>query len=86
MQTFVRRWTPPDHPTRPCVDNSPVLAYLALGSNLGNRLAHLQAAVDGLQLLPGIRVEGVSSVYESPAVTRGEEQPPYLNAVAAVTI
>jgi 2-amino-4-hydroxy-6-hydroxymethyldihydropteridine diphosphokinase len=58
----------------------PRRALVALGSNLGDRLAHLQAAVDGLAAHPGITVEAVSAVYETDPV--GPEQPDYLNAVA----
>jgi dihydroneopterin aldolase / 2-amino-4-hydroxy-6-hydroxymethyldihydropteridine diphosphokinase len=52
-------------------------AALALGSNLGDRLAHLQAAVD---LLAPI---AVSAVYETAPVG-GPEQGAYLNAVVLV--
>ena len=51
-------------------------AILSLGSNLGDRYAHLRAAVDGLR--PS--VVGVSGVYETPP-WGDVEQPPYLNAV-----
>ena len=57
-----------------------VRAYLGLGSNLGDRLANLQRAVDLLDATPGIRVERTSSVYETDPV--GPPQPDYLNAVA----
>lgn len=57
-------------------------AYLALGSNLGDRLAHLQRAVDGLAATDGITVVAASRVYETDPV--GPEQPDYLNAVVAV--
>jgi dihydroneopterin aldolase/2-amino-4-hydroxy-6-hydroxymethyldihydropteridine diphosphokinase len=49
-------------------------AVLALGSNLGDRLAHLRAAVDLLQ------PDAVSPVYETVALG-GPPQPDYLNAV-----
>jgi 2-amino-4-hydroxy-6-hydroxymethyldihydropteridine diphosphokinase len=49
-------------------------AVLSLGSNLGDRLAHLQGAVD----LVGARA--VSPVYETAPVG-GPAQPDYLNAV-----
>ena len=55
-------------------------AYLALGSNLGDRLAHLQAAVDSLARV--VAVSACSSVYETDPV--GPDQPDYLNAVVAV--
>jgi 2-amino-4-hydroxy-6-hydroxymethyldihydropteridine diphosphokinase len=54
-------------------------AVLALGSNLGDRLAHLQGAVD----LLGAR--HVSPVYETAPVG-GPAQPDYLNAVVLCDI
>jgi 2-amino-4-hydroxy-6-hydroxymethyldihydropteridine diphosphokinase len=57
-------------------------AHLALGSNLDDRLAHLQAAVDALVDAPEVTVIAVSNVYETEPV--GPEQPDYLNAVVAV--
>jgi 2-amino-4-hydroxy-6-hydroxymethyldihydropteridine diphosphokinase len=59
------------------------IAYLGLGSNLGDRLAHLQAAVDGLSATPDVRVVAVSRVYETTPVG-GPPQGDYLNAVVAV--
>ena len=58
-------------------------AYLALGSNLGDRLAHLQSAVDGLDADDDIRLVAVSRVYETAPVG-GPPQDAYLNAVVAV--
>lgn len=49
---------------------------LSIGSNLGDRLAHLQSVVDGL----GDAVRAVSPVYETDA-WGGVEQGPFLNAV-----
>jgi 2-amino-4-hydroxy-6-hydroxymethyldihydropteridine diphosphokinase len=57
-------------------------AYLALGSNLGDRLANLQRAVDLLSGTAGIRVLRSSRVYETDPV--GPPQPDYLNAVIEV--
>jgi 2-amino-4-hydroxy-6-hydroxymethyldihydropteridine diphosphokinase len=50
--------------------------YLALGSNLGDRLANLRAAIDALG--PAVHVLRESSVYETPpwGVT---DQPAFLN-------
>jgi 2-amino-4-hydroxy-6-hydroxymethyldihydropteridine diphosphokinase len=59
------------------------IAYLGLGSNLGDRLAHLQAAVDGLAATAGVRVVALSRVYETAPVG-GPAQGDYLNAVVAV--
>ena len=62
---------------------SELRAYLALGSNLGDRLAHLQFAVDALARVPGVNVVAVSRVYETTPVG-GPPQDPYLNAVVAI--
>ena len=48
---------------------------MALGSNLGDRMAYLRTAVDGFD-----DVDGVSDVYETKPVG-GPEQGPYLNMV-----
>jgi 2-amino-4-hydroxy-6-hydroxymethyldihydropteridine diphosphokinase len=58
-------------------------AYLALGSNIGDRLAHLQSAVDGLGRATAVRVLAISRVYETDPVG-GPEQDAYLNAVVAI--
>ncbi|WP_434581814.1 2-amino-4-hydroxy-6-hydroxymethyldihydropteridine diphosphokinase [Carbonactinospora thermoautotrophica] len=61
----------------------PRRAVLSLGSNLGERLDQLQAAVDALADAPGVRVVAVSPVYETEPVG-GPGQPEYLNAVVVV--
>jgi len=60
---------------------------LALGSNLGDRLANLQGGVDALCTGPGLSRVQVSPVYETAPVG-GPAQPEYLNAVivAATTL
>jgi 2-amino-4-hydroxy-6-hydroxymethyldihydropteridine diphosphokinase len=57
-----------------------VEAYVALGSNLGDREAHLRAAIAALAAHPEIRVEAVSTLYETAPVGP-PPQGPYLNAV-----
>jgi 2-amino-4-hydroxy-6-hydroxymethyldihydropteridine diphosphokinase len=61
----------------------PTRAYLALGSNLGERAAYLQRAVDALAATDGVSVVAVSCVYETDPVG-GPEQGRYLNAVVAI--
>jgi 2-amino-4-hydroxy-6-hydroxymethyldihydropteridine diphosphokinase len=56
---------------------------LGLGSNLGDRAANLRETVARLAAWPGIKVEKVSSVYETAPVGL-TEQPDFLNAVAVV--
>jgi 2-amino-4-hydroxy-6-hydroxymethyldihydropteridine diphosphokinase len=58
-------------------------AYLALGSNLGDREQHLRRAVDALAAEPRVAVGAVSDLYETDPVG-GPEQGPYLNAVVAL--
>ena len=59
------------------------VAFLGLGSNLGDRLTNLQAAVDALQVEPGLRVTASSRVWETVPVG-GPPQPDYLNAVIRI--
>ncbi len=58
-------------------------AYLGLGSNLGDRLANLQSAVELLAAQPGVKVVRSSRVYETDPVG-GPPQTDYLNAVVEV--
>jgi len=59
-----------------------VRAFLGLGSNLGDRLAHLEEAVRRLARTEGVDVARTSRVYETTPV--GPDQPDFLNAVAEV--
>jgi 2-amino-4-hydroxy-6-hydroxymethyldihydropteridine diphosphokinase len=60
--------------------------HLALGSNLGDRRANLDAAVRRLRAEPGVRVMNVSSYYETDPHGDGYEgQPPFLNAAAVLS-
>jgi len=53
---------------------------IALGANLGGVQATLEAAVRALADVDGLRVSGVSDLFETDPVG-GPEQPAYLNAV-----
>ncbi|WP_406258097.1 2-amino-4-hydroxy-6-hydroxymethyldihydropteridine diphosphokinase [Streptomyces nigra] len=65
--------------------HNPKWAVLALGSNLGNRLETLQGAVDALADTPGLRIKGVSPVYETePWGVDPGSQPSYFNAVVVL--
>ena len=61
------------HPIRRCV--------LAIGSNLGDRLANLQGAVSSLADTPEVWLTAVSPVYESEPVDAPDGSPMFLNAV-----
>jgi 2-amino-4-hydroxy-6-hydroxymethyldihydropteridine diphosphokinase len=54
------------------------LVYIALGSNLGDRDAHLRAAREKLARLPDSALVAASSIEET-APLGGMRQPPYLN-------
>src|SRR6266545_863202 len=58
-------------------------AHVALGSNLGDRLATLDAAVRALDADDHTHVMAVSQVYETEP-DGGPGQGPYLNAVAVL--
>lgn len=58
-------------------------AYLGLGSNLGDRRACLAAAARQLAAAPAVRGLRLSPIYETDPVGL-EDQPPFLNAVAAL--
>lgn len=62
----------------------PVIAYLGLGSNLGDRIVNLTSALTALGRMDGITVEACSRIYESEPV--GPSQPDYLNGVARVSV
>jgi 2-amino-4-hydroxy-6-hydroxymethyldihydropteridine diphosphokinase len=62
----------------------PKFAYVALGSNLGNRERNLQDATARLAATPGVRVRRMSSFFENPAVGGPAGSPPFLNAVVEI--
>ena len=61
-----------------------VVAYIALGSNLGDRAGLIRTALDALAQTPGIRLGRVSSLLENPAVGGPEGSSPFLNAAAEI--
>lgn len=57
--------------------------FLGLGSNLGDKEANIHGALDRLSHSPDIRVERVSSLYESAPIGR-VDQPNFINAAAVI--
>jgi len=60
-----------------------VIGYLGLGSNVGDRRANLQAAVDALPA-HGVQVLASSSTYDTDPVGELLEQPDFLNACVRI--
>ncbi len=60
-----------------------VVAYLALGSNVGDRLGQMRSALSLLSSDYSVRVLRTSTVYQNRAVGMGEADP-FLNAVVAI--
>lgn len=59
------------------------VAYLSMGSNLGDRVETLRGAVAELRATPEVRVRAASSLYETTPVGY-REQPDFLNAAVRV--
>lgn len=57
--------------------------YLGLGSNVGDREAHLRAAVELLEER-GVEVSAISSLYETEPVGEVLDQPDFLNAAIRI--
>jgi len=73
--------------TQPAHYNSRVASqrgFIGLGSNLGERRAQIVRAIQLMQATPGLDVNAVSNVYETPSWGYQSEHK-YLNAVAQVT-
>lgn len=59
-----------------------VLAYVGIGSNLGDARGHVQRAILRLAQLPDTRLSGQSSLFRTAPVDAGGDD--YINAVACV--
>ncbi|MCE2413221.1 2-amino-4-hydroxy-6-hydroxymethyldihydropteridine diphosphokinase [Candidatus Poribacteria bacterium] len=58
-------------------------AYIGFGSNIGDRLAHIQNAIHALSKTEGITLKKISSIYTTDPVGY-EEQAQFLNGVVAI--
>jgi 2-amino-4-hydroxy-6-hydroxymethyldihydropteridine diphosphokinase len=72
--------------TAPTTESLTVRAFLGLGSNLGDRWAHLRRAVDQLRAGSRAAVTAVSRVYETEPMGGPEGQGPYLNVVVELAL
>lgn len=63
--------------------NAMHVAYIGFGSNIGDRLAHIQNAIHALSKTEEISLQKISSVYKTDPVGY-EVQAEFLNGVAAI--
>ncbi len=61
-----------------------MMAFVALGANLGDREKNIRVAVDALKRSAGVRVVRVSSLMENPAVGGPKGSPDFLNGVMEI--
>lgn len=64
-----------------CADG--VIAYIGLGSNLGDSMARVQEGTEALSTIPGVQVRSCSSLYRSAPVGI-TAQPDFINAVCEI--
>ena len=62
---------------------STYVAYIGFGSNIGDRLKHIQNAIHALSKTEGITVKEISSVYKTDPIGY-EAQGEFLNGVIAI--
>lgn len=72
--------------TFPSFEVPTVRAFLSLGSNLGDRQAHLRRAVDQLRAGSRPAVTAVSRVYETDPVGGPDDQDAFLNLVVELAV
>ncbi len=64
------------HPATRCL--------IAVGSNLGDRLANVRSAITGLEAADGVEILAVSKLYETAPVGGPDDQGPFYNGVLLV--
>jgi len=69
----------PELPVAPEAPRSFEIAAVGLGSNLGDRLEHLDRAVADIRALRGVRVLAVSRWIETDPIGGPPDAPKYLN-------
>ena len=70
---------PDNHTPLPADKSSPVVAYVGIGANLGDRRRAIESAIEALGARDGVDLLRTSSLYRTASI--GIEGPDYLNAV-----
>lgn len=63
---------------------SPIMAYLGIGGNLGDVRRTFSGALEALNKTEGIAITGLSPLYATPPMGGPEGQPTFLNAVIEI--
>jgi len=63
---------------------TPARVFIAIGSNIGDRIGHLRRAVDHVATQPGIKLVSTSRLYESEPMYV-EDQDRFINGVIEVS-
>lgn len=61
-----------------------MIYYLGVGTNLGDRSAHIRRGLDSLRTIEGLVIRRYSSVYETQACGGPEDQGDYYNLVLEI--
>lgn len=61
-----------------------ITAYIAMGSNLGDRAATLMSALKALAEVPGIEIRRISQFIETEPVGGSADQPKFINGAAEI--
>ncbi len=67
-------------------NSNTIVAYIGIGSNLGERETNLRKAIAMLVETPHVEVRRISSFLENPAVGGGEDTPSFLNAAVEAQV
>jgi 2-amino-4-hydroxy-6-hydroxymethyldihydropteridine diphosphokinase len=70
----------------PDAPDTPTIAYVAIGSNLGDRRAAIAAATAALGRVPGVRFLRVSAIRETAPVGCPPGSLPFLNGAAELAV
>jgi 2-amino-4-hydroxy-6-hydroxymethyldihydropteridine diphosphokinase len=61
-----------------------VTSYIAVGSNLGNRIVNIKESIGYLRENKRIKIKTVSPIHEFPSQGGPKNQPPYLNLALSI--
>ncbi len=65
------------------LSREPVIAYIALGANLGDAQAAVRAAIEAISVLPGVSLLESSALYRTAPIE--SSGPDYINAVVKIS-